>query len=380
MAEAIPIIGLMAGTSVDGIDASLVNTNGIDTVERTPYVITTPYEAETKAAILRAYKTPHPLPREQAQALDIMIANDHAAAAQILIEKSGVTPELIGFHGQTIYHDPIEKISIQAGGAATLADHLNRPVAHQFRRNDLLNGGQGAPLAPIYHRTLLRQINQTLPAAIVNIGGISNVTICDAHYFLGFDTGPGNALIDDAMRRYNGDEFDKDGAIAAKGTANTDIIEKILSHPHFRKTGPKSFDRMTLYDLIPKQELEQMNIEDKLATLTLLTARSILRGIEQNQPTIKAHPLKKIIICGGGSFNATLMQMIATEAEYIATSRIEDHGIDGRFIEAEMIAFIAARTRLRLPITFPDTTGVKSPQNGGIITYPNPPRHLNRRL
>lgn len=363
-----PIIGLMAGTSADGIDASLVFTDGLN-IKTTPHALTMAYTGQTRRAIFKAYQTPKDF-QDNAPAradLDLMIAKDHAIAVEHLIKQSGITPELIAFHGQTILHTPSEGISVQAGDAQYLASRLNLPIVHDFRQNDLAHGGEGAPLAPIYHQALMQKLALPLPAAMVNIGGISNASLWDGKTLIGFDSGPGNALMDDAMGQHNQENFDKDGHTASKGVADEALVDRIMTHAYFARPAPKSLDRMGLYAITRSfAELESLTIENKLATLALLTARSLVRGILNHEAGITT-----IVISGGGAFNPVLMTMIRNEARGITILSMEDRSMDSRFIEAELMAFLAARTRQGLPITFPMTTGVKTPQSGGVITYPH---------
>ncbi len=372
----LPIIGLMAGTSVDGIDAAMLITDGI-TAKKTPHAITIPYADETRAAIFAQFNNM----KKDKTAIDKhdhlaqLIARDHAAACIKVISISGKTPHLIGFHGQTVFHDPDNGVSLQLGDPHSLARRIGVPVVHSFRQKDMANGGQGAPLAPIYHQVLINKMRLDGAVAVVNIGGISNATLWpnlsnDNDNLSGFDTGPGNALMDDAMHAHDGSGVDIDGRMAAAGTPHHQLIDTILTQDYFKRIGAKSLDRMGLYGLISDaeyqgQRLDNLPIKDRLATLTMLTARSIIDGIRLNNNAVR-----HIIICGGGSLNPTLMRMIVSVAPHITITTMEDHGLDSRFIEAELMAFLAARSHYGLPITFPNTTGVSSPQSGGIMAYP----------
>lgn len=362
MAELTPIIGLMAGTSVDGIDAALIWTDGVR-VERTPHALTTPYDKATREAIFAAFDDP----QGDLDQLDQRIARDHARACEMLITEAGITPDLVGFHGQTVFHDPGRGVSLQRGDARYLSMRLGVPVVHQFRQNDLEHGGQGAPLAPVYHQALITEMGLPLPAALVNIGGISNLSIWDGARLTGCDTGPGNALMDDAMRAHDGSPLDHNGRMAAAGTADDDIITAIMTHPFFRQPGPKSLDRMALYDFLANSGISRLPIADRLASLTRLTARSMVEGAKRNAPDLKA-----LVVCGGGGFNPTLMTMIRAEDPTLAVHRMEDHGLNSGFIEAELMAFLAARSQRGLPLTFPATTGVAEPVTGGVIVTPQP--------
>lgn len=368
MTKMIPIIGLMAGTSVDGIDAALVMTDG-QAITRTPFAVTLPYADETRGAIFALLDAPqdhfHQSQDSIDPALELMIARDHANACNAIIAESGITPQLVGFHGQTIFHDPDHGISIQLGNADELARELGCPVVHSFRQADLKAGGQGAPLAPIYHQAILAELALPLPSAMVNIGGISNISLAQDGQLIGFDSGPGNALMDDAMRKYDGSSCDVDGYLAASGTPDQAKVDAVLAHEYFQHTGPKSLDRMGLYQLINGHGFEQLAPADQLASLTLLTARSIIDGLRRNVSMVH-----HLVVCGGGGLNPTLMAMIKDAAANISVLRMEDLGGDSRFIEAELMAYLAARSHQGLPITFPGTTGVATPQTGGLIARP----------
>ena len=365
MAEQFSILGLMAGTSVDGIDAAIITSDGQHVV-RTGFGLTTSYEHATRDAIFRAFDDPFDVDDDLAE----RIARDHARAAEMLIAESGVMPDLIGFHGQTIYHAPQDGVSLQIGDAHYLAGRLGIPVVHQFRQHDLHHGGQGAPLAPIYHQALMDELHLHQPAAMVNIGGISNASIRDGDKLIGLDLGPGNALMDDLAQTYLNSPYDEGGQLAAQGQADEACVKRCLAHPFFQIKGPKSLDRKGLYELIPITEISALSPQDQMATLARITASSIVSGILLNAPKVK-----EILICGGGSFNPVLMAMIQDEAKGIRVSRMEDHRLndmelDSRFIEAELIAYLAARSCLDLPITFPQTTGVDQPRSGGVFTRP----------
>jgi anhydro-N-acetylmuramic acid kinase len=359
------ILGLITGTSADGIDAALIRSDG-NTVTRTGHALTTPYGKVTREAVFNAFKNPF----DDNDDLNEKIARDHARAAEMLIAESGLEPDLIGFHGQTIHHDPEKKVSLQIGDAGYLAGRLGKTVIHQFRQNDIAGGGQGAPLAPVYHQALMQAMDLPLPAAMVNIGGISNATIIDGTRLTGFDLGPGNALMDDLARSHWDKPFDDEGAFAAQGQTDDGFVKKTLAHDFFHVKGPKSLDRMGLYDLIPADELSHLAPEDRMATLLSMTAESIICGLKLNVPEIKT-----VICCGGGCLNPVLMKALDQKADGITITRMEDHTLEGgrldsRYIEAEMIGYLAARSYHDLPITFPDTTGVDAPLKGGIAVSP----------
>ena len=364
MAEQLAIIGLMAGTSVDGIDATLIWSDG-ETTTRSPFAETVPYHPQTRAAIFTAMKTPNQIDPNLAN----WVARDHAHAVERVMVKSGVMPDLIGFHGQTVFHDPDNGISLQIGDAQYMADRIAAPVVHQFRQNDLAAGGQGAPLAPIYHRMIMDELNINQPAGMVNIGGISNISLWNGKTLTGFDSGPGNALIDDAMMRLMKTPMDENGQLAKTGQVDHGFIKASLQHEFFHQKGVKSLDRAALYDWIDLAPLNPLEAKDQLASLTALTAASIIQGVKTNCDNFQS-----IIITGGGCHNPVLMGMIKdyaqTHCPEAKVTRLDDHGFDSRFTEAELMAVLAARHYYDLPITFPDTTGVGEPLSGGMIAMP----------
>ena len=351
----------MAGTSVDGIDASLVLTDG-ERLERTGFHETFPMRPETRAAIFAAFEQPDPMDTHLAR----LVAEDHAAAAKSLIAQAGITPELIGFHGQTILHAPEAGRTIQIGDAQLLADTLGIDVIYDFRSRDMAEGGQGAPLAPVYHRAIIDALGLRLPVAVVNIGGITNVTRWDGKTLSGFDTGPGNGLMDAAMRERTGRGFDEDGRIARAGTPDDDWIRAALRHPFFTQAPPKSLDRKALDAMFRPDALNTSDLADALATLTALTAESLAMGLMAIAPRPAS-----VILAGGGAANPTLVNMIR-QALPLEVTMMEDHGLDSSMIEAELMAFLAMRSRRGLPISFPGTTGVARPISGGRLARATP--------
>ena len=348
-----PVIGLMAGTSVDGIDAALVATDG-KTLIRTDNALTSPYRQETKELIFEALDTPcnHTY-------LGRLIAEDHAAAVANLCKQTpDLKPQLIGFHGQTLLHQPEQGRTLQCGDAQLLADLCQTPVIHQFRSNDVKAGGEGAPLAPIYHRLLIDDINLPLPAAIANIGGITNITRWDGTRLIGFDTGPGNALMDALARDVLGTQCDIDGKLAATGTPDEARVNAILRQPFFMRTPPKSLDRSDVLTLA--EAFDGLQAQDKMASLCALSAAALVMALPD---------VKHLVLSGGGARNPVLVKMIK-ERSHGEVTTMDEHGINADFIEAELMAYLAARSHARLPITFPETTGVSKPMLGGTMVQP----------
>ena len=356
------IIGLMAGTSIDGIDASLVKTDGT-MLARTGHALTLPYRDETRRMIFAAMADHKALSANETAMLNTMIADDHASVVETLMEQAGIRPDCIGFHGQTIFHDPENGLSIQMGEAQRLAERLTLPVVHQFRQADLAAGGQGAPIAPVYHRMLIETLNLPLPAVIANIGGITNMTRWDGENLTGFDSGPGNALMDQLARQVLGEECDRNGALAGEGSLDEAWVQTVLDHPYFALEGAKSLDRGGVFDLIGT--MPEGADADRMASLTALTAASIARSLKG---------IKAAVLCGGGARNPVLVAMIRARTD-AAVTVIDDHGgndpdLNGDFIEAELMAFLAERSRRGLAITFPGTTGVDAAMTGGMLTLP----------
>jgi len=269
------------------------------------------------------------------------------------------TCDLIGYHGQTIYHNPQNKTSIQLGDPKKLANLLKRDVVFNFRSNDLAHGGQGAPLAPVYHQLIIEKLNFKLPSCVLNIGGVSNVTYWDGENLIGFDTGPGNALMDDYMKSKLNKNFDKDGKVASKGKPINTEIKSFLQHDFFKEPPPKSLDKLSF--IIPYKELikKKYSIYDTMATLVDYTAESIAASFE-----MLPKPVDSILITGGGYRNLYLMDRLKDKLR-IKIFNEKQLGINFDYIEAELIAFLSARSIYKLPFTFPKTTGVLKPTSGG---------------
>jgi anhydro-N-acetylmuramic acid kinase len=363
-------IGLMSGTSMDGIDVAHLATDGESFVE--PGAARTyPWSAADRACLAAAVtaapgisrREERPEPLAEAERL---VTERHAEAVERFCKESGLALaaiELIGFHGQTVLHDPERRMTVQLGDGQALADRLNRPVAWDFRAADMEAGGEGAPLAPAYHAALAKRLGEA-PIAFLNIGGVANVTWVGADgRLMAFDTGPGNAMIDDWVRQTTGQSFDQDGRLAKAGEPRRDIVEAYLRHPYFDEPPPKSLDR-NAFDLAP---LAGLSPEDGAATLLAFTVEAILAAL--------AHlpaPPRRWVACGGGRLNVGLMERLsaALAARGQALVSAEDAGLDGDAIEAQAFAYLAVRAARGLPITFPGTTGVAAPTTGGRIASP----------
>lgn len=360
-------LGLMSGTSMDGISVAMLDSDGESQVVRGP-ALTFPYNSEQRGRIAEAMalargcqsriERPGILPVIERELTEL-----HAAAAAAYLRKTAVpraSIDVIGFHGQTVIHRPEIGLTMQLGDGPLLAELTALPVVFDLRAEDVAAGGQGAPLVPVYHRALMSARSER-PLAIVNIGGVANITWIGRDGALtAFDTGPGNALIDDWMRKRAGVAYDEDGRVAASGTINEDVVRFCLSQSFFARPPPKSLDRNSFaWDIV-----DWMTVEDGAATLTQFTAAAIGKAREHvsEQPELW-------IVCGGGRKNKTLMSAIAGLVEN-AVVPAEAVGLDGDAIEAEAWAYLAIRSLKGLPITFPGTTGVAAPLTGGVLARP----------
>ncbi len=360
--KSLRIIGLMSGTSMDGIDAAFIETDGDKKLSFGPF-LSVPYAPDFRTRLGRFIESAPDrgcLPSESA--LEAELTDLHASAVVALLEKMGSTVgdiDLVGFHGQTIWHRPHQKQTWQMGSGEQLAAALSVPVAFDFRTADVDAGGQGAPLAPVFHSALAREMEY--PAAVVNIGGVANITwIGSPLDMVAFDTGPGNGLIDDWVRLRCGKSMDQDGVLAARGTPRMDIVEQMTAVPFFDAPPPKSLDRFDfkLEPILP------LGVEDGAATLVALTADCIRRSL-QHCPA----PPKSLLITGGGRRNPTLMAALARQTG-LKVEPVEAFGWNGDAVEAQAFAYMAMRCLRGMPITFPGTTGVAAPQSGGRLVRP----------
>lgn len=357
------VIGLMSGTSLDGIDAAIIKTDGINFIEREAF-ISVPYEDDFREKIRRCFNFPS---KHVAQALEVEkeLTILHADIVHQLMEQSGLSAKdinLIGFHGQTISHAPEERYTCQLGDGELLAQLTGIHVVNDFREMDVKAGGQGAPLVPIYHQALAEGLSK--PTAFLNIGGVANVTFVGANdTLIAFDTGPGNALIDDWMLRKAGQKCDYNGETAARGKVDTAVLDAMLGHDYFDVKPPKSMDR----NLFLSDAWKNLSLEDGAATLTAFTAASVAKAVEH----LPEAP-KEWIVAGGGRLNKTLMVELQ-KALGVPVRTIDELGHNGDAIEAEAFAYLAVRSMKGLPISFPDTTGVPHPMQGGKFHHaPNP--------
>jgi len=362
MGKTMRAIGLMSGTSMDGIDVALIETDGENLIERLA-CLTVPYDAPFRSDLAAALEEARALTDRTARpgclaAVEQELTQRHAAAtAQLLAQGTVGLVSVVGFHGQTVLHAPERRLTVQIGDGAALARNTGLDVVYDLRAADVAAGGQGAPLAPVYHRALAARLPER-PVAVLNVGGVGNVTwIGRDGTLIAFDTGPGNALIDDWIHGRTGRAMDTHGTIAASGRVDDDALLALLTHDYFGQVPPKSLDR-NAFNLDPVRHL---SLEDGAATLAAFTATCIARAREH----FPEEP-KLWVISGGGRRNRTLMSMIASQIES-AVAPAEAAGFNGDAVEAEAWAYMAVRSLKGLPITFPGTTGVSAPLTGGVL-------------
>jgi anhydro-N-acetylmuramic acid kinase len=362
-------IGLMSGTSLDGVDVALIETDGkrVQSFGPSGY---RPYTETERGLLRQALTEAIHLPRRDARPgvlreAERVVTLAHAEAvatftAQHQIARSGV--DIVGFHGQTVLHRPAQRMTVQIGDATALAHAIHIPVMHDFRAADVAAGGQGAPFVPVYHRALAQSLEREGPVVVVNIGGVSNITYIDgADTLIACDTGPGNALLDDFMFRVTGQSFDCEGRLAAQGVVDEAWIARALEHPFFARPAPKSLDRNDFANL----SVREMSPADAAATLTAFTTAAIA-GIVPLLPK----PPRNWIVAGGGARNLTMLRMLRRRLEPATVEAADALGWSADAIEAQAFGFLAARGLKGLPLSYPTTTGVPIPMTGGVIARP----------
>lgn len=357
----------MSGTSLDGIDVAMLCTDGEDVVRRGASA-TYPYRADQQSLLAEALSEAKAVEDRDARPgilaeAERLLTEWHAEAVERFLDEKGLTPsevDVIGFHGQTVLHRPERRLTVQLGLGPTLARRTGMPVVYDMRAADVAAGGQGAPLVPVYHRALAAALAER-PVAFVNIGGVANMTwIGRAGEIVAFDTGPGNALLNDWCARHTGTPLDRDGVLAASGSINADALRRLLNNDFFATAAPKSLDRNSF----DAGAVEGLSAADGAATLTRFTAEAIARGV-----ALVAERPAVTIICGGGRLNPVLMRDIS-EAMQAPVISSEKMGLNGDSMEAEAWAYLAVRCLAGQPITFPGTTGAPRPMSGGVLAKP----------
>ena len=359
---AIWVLGTMSGTSLDGVDAAMLRTDGHAIFEFGPDAYR-PYTAAEQATIRKAFGQ-WPGDADVAAAAEVV----ETAHAEILARFSGA--EMIGFHGQTLAHDPAHARTHQAGNGQLLAQTLNLPVVWDFRSSDVQMGGQGAPLAPFFHFACAKWIKATDPLAILNLGGVGNITWIDPSQpspdspgaLLAFDTGPANAPVNDLMQIRMGLTQDAGGALAGTGRVDEKLVQAFLGQAYFHKIPPKSLDRNDFQKFFKKTH--KLSNADAAATLAAIAAASVAKAAEHFP-----QPITRLLVAGGGRHNATMVAQL-TQRMNCTVEPIETAGLNGDMLEAQAFAYLAARVAYGLPTSAPGTTGVPAAVGGGQISRP----------
>jgi anhydro-N-acetylmuramic acid kinase len=362
-------VGLMTGTVLDGyIDIAMVKTDG-ETIDAFGPWELAPYPVDIRDLLSRTFKAalewrfegPDP---EIFREAEMALTEAQSNAVNTFLSKHGYSTSdvaAVGFHGQTVLHAAPENgargYTRQLGDGARMAEIVGTNVVYDFRSADMAAGGHGAPLSAIYHKAMLRKIHAGGETAILNLGGVANITWCDGDRMVAFDTGPANAPVNDWIGEHNGAEMDVDGRIAAGGTVNEDRLRELLKHSFLAAPFPKSLDRFDFSASMAKGE----NLADGAALLTAFTAGSVGKALD----LLPSRP-KRIVVCGGGRKNPVMMRELAkrTGAEVVPAESV---GLRGDAVEAECFAYLAIRSMRGLPQSFPLTTGVKDPLPGGVL-------------
>ena len=358
----VTVVGAMSGTSLDGVDAAQIVTDGVTVFDFGPTAYRE-YSVAERAVLADA------LGKWPGDDLDAVAEQIELPHAQVLTDFEDA--QLVGFHGQTLAHDPHGRGTHQCGDGAVLAEVLGKPVVWDFRTADVKLGGEGAPLAPFYHFALAKYIKATQPIAFLNLGCVGNLTWVNPSAaspeadgaVLAFDTGPANAPLNDFMQQRLGQAFDADGALAAQGAVNDAVIADFLNHSYFFKIPPKSLDRDAFAAL--SNAVADLSDADAAATLTAAIAMSVAQSM-----TYCPRPPSRVLVTGGGRNNPTLMAMLGATLD-CDVGPVEEVGLDGDMLEAQAFAFLAVRVARGLPTSCTSTTGVKAAVSGGTVSSPS---------
>ncbi|WP_439124332.1 anhydro-N-acetylmuramic acid kinase [Marivita sp.] len=358
LAEPIWALGAMSGTSLDGVDAAMVLTDGVTISEFGGCGYRGYTDAEQAVLRMALGKWPG----DDLDAAASVILDAHIAALR------GFDAEVVGFHGQTLAHEPQGRGTHQLGDGAALAEALERTVVWDFRSTDVDMGGEGAPLAPFFHWACAKWVDADVPVAFLNLGGVGNLTWVDPASdapeapgaLLAFDTGPANAPINDLMMERRGLSYDKGGALAAQGQVVDGALELFLEEGYFRKMPPKSLDRndfSLMLDLV-----RELGDADAAATMTAMAAAAVMQGME-HCPVLP----DRLLVTGGGRHNPVMMAMLDSALD-CKVQPVETVGLNGDMLEAQAFAYLAVRVMRGLPTSAPGTTGVRTPVGGGQIS------------
>jgi anhydro-N-acetylmuramic acid kinase len=346
-------IGLMSGTSLDGVDAAYLETDG-ERIQGFGPALTLPYDATLRGDLRRLLDLAPTLAPDDAYLTDVTarLTQRHIEAVAAI----GRPADIIGFHGQTILHQPDRRRTWQIGDAACLAHATGMEVATDFRTADVTAGGEGAPLVPVFHAALAAELER--PLAILNLGGVGNVTWVGAHGgLLSCDTGPGNGPLDDWAARHSNYAFDADGALSAGGRVEEAVLARLMDHPYFARPAPKSLDRLDFSRALAASGVEALSAADGAATLVAFTAAAVAA-------TRLPGPVRRWLVAGGGRHNPTIMAALRARLD-VPVDPVDAVGWDGDALEAQCFAFLAVRVKAGLPLSYPGTTGVQAPMPGG---------------
>ena len=371
MSKSFYSLGLMSGTSMDGVDVSLIKSDGLskyNTISNKYFEYDKNlYEGLTNIRDKINNSEDLKILLNDIKSIEKKITLFHAEAVNEMTKKLTVKIDLIGFHGQTIFHNSDEKISRQLGDGKLLSQLTKKTVAYNFRENDLNNGGEGAPLSPIFHQLIVKENKIDLPVCVLNIGGIANITAIGSNEpkdLKSYDIGPGNCLIDEWIRKKTKKKYDDNGQTAKTGKTSEIILNQALDNFNNRKNKDSlSFDTKD-FDL---NFVRGLSLEDGAATLTDFSGRIVGAAFFSLLSRV-SDKLWKVLVCGGGRKNTTLMNRIKKKTlKNLVIQSIDDYGIDGDFVESQAFAYLAIRSYFKLPISFPETTGCNKPCTGGTI-------------
>lgn len=350
-------IGVISGTSMDAIDIALVETDGVHQV-RPLGGASYPYPPDLRAALQAVISDPARAEQDPLAEIEAAVTDAFSAAIQRYLAENALAStgiDLIGSHGQTIFHRPERRITRQLGDGPRMATTLGLPVVNRFRHADVAAGGQGAPLVPLYHAALAHGLST--PLAVLNLGGVANITYLHGETIIACDTGPASALIDDAMLRHFGLAYDADGRIAASGRVHAETLAALMANPFFAAPPPKSLDRNDFH--ARAKITETLSPEDQIATLTAFTVKATAAILDH----LPAKPVRWLVT-GGGRHNAAMMRGFS-QALGVPVEPVETVGWNGDLLEAECFAYLAVRAQRGLPLSVPTTTGVPTPMPGG---------------
>lgn len=355
--DTLTAIGVISGTSMDGIDVSIVTSDGQDT-PRFSAGASYPYRDSTRRELQALVAEAERALTEPLVELEAAVTADHLAAVQRFIAEQKLDPagiDLVGLHGQTVYHRPEQRFTRQLIDGPAVAQALGIPTVDRFRHADVAAGGEGAPFAPLYHRALAQALEQ--PVMVLNLGGVGNVTYIDGETVIAFDTGPASAILDDFVLRRQGRAYDADGALAASGQVRQELVAGFMQNPYFDRPAPKSLDRNDFHRRA--QVVDALPDADGAATLAAFTIESVVASL-RHVPDVP----KRWLVTGGGRLNRHFMARLSQRLG-VPVEPVEAAGWDGDALEAQTFAYLAIRSVKGLPLSLPGTTGVPQPLTGG---------------